>query len=138
MVHGLGFSNDLIAADESSHCDFGCLLYSMLSYKLPQSKIYEILQDAIDVECEFVRDSLPVELIGMNSKHMIQYIKFVSDRLLRVLQYQPLYNVENPFEWMDAISMERKVNFFEGRVSSYQKLGVKNKDPKIFTLEEEF
>jgi len=124
LMPGLTFSNELISRDEGLHCDFACLLYSKLIHKLPQSRIHAIIGDAVTCEKEFISESLPVELIGMNSKLMQQYIEFVADRLLYALGYQKLYKVDNPFDWMELISLEGKTNFFERRVGEYQISGV--------------
>jgi ribonucleoside-diphosphate reductase beta chain len=141
LMKGLCFSNELISRDEGLHCDFACLLYSKLENKLEKERIYEIFSEAVEIESVFVRDSLPVELIGMNSTLMIQYIKFCADRLLCSLGYEKLYNVENPFDFMVYISLEGKTNFFEKGVSEYSKCGV-NTDTSIenhkFALDEEF
>ena len=124
MMPGLAFSNELISRDEGMHCDFACLLYSKLVNKLPQSRVFEIICNAVTIESEFVRDALPVELIGMNSRLMIQYIEFCADRLLVALGYEKNYNTTNPFDWMEMISLQGKTNFFEKRVSEYSKNGV--------------
>lgn len=105
LMPGLTFSNELISRDEGMHTDFACLLYKHLNNKLTNSRIIEIMEEAVTIECEFVKDALPVELIGMNSGLMCQYIKFVADRLLVTLGTPKLYNVENPFEFMDMISL---------------------------------
>jgi ribonucleotide reductase beta subunit family protein with ferritin-like domain len=139
LMPGLSFSNELISRDEGMHCDFACLLYSKLLNKLSQSCVNEIIQSAVNIECEFIRDSIPVELIGMNSKLMIEYIKFCADRLLMALQYDKLYNSLNPFDWMESISLQGKTNFFEKRVSEYSKNGV-GVDPskQIISFDEDF
>jgi len=124
LMPGLCFSNELISRDEGMHCDFACLIYSKLINKLTQEQIYIIIDDAVKIECEFVCDALPVELIGMNSILMTQYIKFCADRLLIELHYDKLYNAVNPFDWMESISLQGKTNFFEKRVSEYSKCGV--------------
>jgi len=121
---GLTFSNELISRDEGLHCDFACLLYSMLKYKLDDSKIHEIIKSAVEIEQAFVCDAIPVALIGMNSKLMSQYIEFVADRLLDALGAAKIWNTSNPFEWMEMISLQGKTNFFEKRVGEYQKAGV--------------
>jgi len=126
-MKGLTFSNELISRDEGMHTDFACLLYKHLNNKISNEKIIEIINDAVSIEMKFVSESLPVELIGMNSSLMGQYIKFVADRLLYSLGVPKYYNVENPFEWMEMISLQGKTNFFEKRVSEYQKAGI-NKD----------
>jgi len=140
LMPGLCFSNELISRDEGVHCDFACLLYSMLTNKLDQSVIYEIIGEAVEYEKEFITESLPVSLIGMNATLMKQYIEFCADRLIYALGYKKLYNAENPFDWMQLISLQGKTNFFEKYVSEYQKAGVKNYNAKddIFTIEADF
>lgn len=139
LMPGLSFSNELISRDEGLHCDFACLLYGMLKNKLSQEKIYEIMTDAVQCEHEFVTDSLPVSLIGMNAKMMCQYIEFVADRLLLALGYPKIYNSTNPFDFMEMISLQGKTNFFEKRVSEYQKSGVNsNKEQQTIKFDEDF
>ncbi len=140
LMPGLSFSNELISRDEGMHCDFACLLYSdHIKNKLPKQTIQDIIMDAVKMEQEFVSDALPVNLIGMNSTMMCQYIEFVADRLLAQLGNEKVYNVENPFPWMDLISLQGKTNFFEKRVGDYQKSGVlADKDKQIFSLDEDF
>jgi ribonucleoside-diphosphate reductase beta chain len=136
---GLSFSNELISRDEGLHCDFACLLYSMLENKLSEERVKEIIIDAVVNEHEFVTDALPVSLIGMNSKLMCQYIEFVADRLLVALGYSKIYNVTNPFDFMETISLQGKTNFFEKRVGEYQKAGVmSSKEAQEFKLDEDF
>ena len=125
LMPGLCFSNELISRDEGLHCDFACLLYSKVVSKPPGRMIVEIVTNAVEIEKEFVVDSLPVELIGMNSGLMCQYIEFCADRLLVALGHSKHYNTVNPFEWMEMISLQGKTNFFEKRVGDYQKAGVK-------------
>ena len=124
LMPGLCFSNELISRDEGMHCDFACLLFNKLVNKLPQERVYEIITNAVDIECNFVSEALSVELIGMNAGMMQQYIRFCADRLLVALQCDKLYNDSNPFDWMDMISLQGKTNFFEKRVSEYSKAGV--------------
>ncbi|KAI3459340.1 hypothetical protein Pfo_016003 [Paulownia fortunei] len=124
LMPGLTFSNELISRDEGLHCDFACLLYSLLRKQLHWQRVHLIVQEAVEIETEFVCDALPCALIGMNSTLMSQYIKFVADRLLVALGYQRKYNVENPFDWMEFISLQGKANFFERRVGDYQKASV--------------
>jgi ribonucleoside-diphosphate reductase subunit M2 len=126
LMAGLTFSNELISRDEGMHTDFACLIYKHLNNKLSNERILEIVTNAVTIEMGFVSESLPVELIGMNSQLMSQYIKFVADRLLFSLGVPKYYKVENPFEWMEMISLQGKTNFFEKRVGEYQKAGVKN------------
>ncbi|PIN17363.1 Ribonucleotide reductase, beta subunit [Handroanthus impetiginosus] len=124
LMPGLTFSNELISRDEGLHCDFACLLYSLLRKQLHWQRVHLILQEAVEIETEFVCDALPCALIGMNATLMSQYIKFVADRLLVALGYQKKYYVENPFDWMEFISLQGKANFFERRVGDYQKASV--------------
>ncbi|GHA65341.1 ribonucleoside-diphosphate reductase small subunit [Pontibacter akesuensis] len=140
LMPGLTFSNELISRDEGLHCDFACLLYSMLNNKLPEDRVQQIIRDAVSIEQEFVTDALPVDLIGMNAKLMSQYIEFVADRLLVALGCKKIYNSTNPFDFMEMISLQGKTNFFEKRVGEYQKAGVLGgeKDMKVFSLDEDF
>ena len=124
---GLTFSNELISRDEGMHCDFAVHLHNHhLINKVPKERIKEIIVDALNIEREFITESLPASLIGMNAKLMTQYLEFVTDRLLVELECEPVYNVTNPFDFMDLIGMEGKTNFFEKRVGEYQKAGVMN------------
>lgn len=140
LMPGLSFSNELISRDEGMHCDFACLLYNNhIQHKLSTQVIRTIIEDAVNIEKEFVSDALPVKLIGMNSDLMCQYIEFVADRLLAALKQPKIYNVENPFPWMDMISLQGKTNFFEKRVGDYQKSGVMtDREKQVFTLDEDF
>lgn len=140
LMPGLSFSNELISRDEGMHCDFACLLYNQhIQQKLPKDTIKDLVVDAVNIEKEFVSDALPVNLIGMNSDLMCQYIEFVADRLLAALGNERIFNVDNPFPWMDLISLQGKTNFFEKRVGDYQKAGVMaEKDKQIFSLDEDF
>ena len=140
---GLTFSNELISRDEGLHCDFACLLHSNLVRGAGENKIHQIISEAVDIEIEFVTSALPVSLIGMNADLMKQYIRFVADRLLVSLGATKLYNVENPFPWMEMISMQGKTNFFEKRVGEYQKAGVMGSSSlgavqQRFSMEEDF
>lgn len=121
IMPGLTFSNELISRDEGLHCDFACLIYSLLDERVSQETIEKIVRSAVELEKEFVSESLQVDLIGMNSKMMIQYVEFVADRLMVAMDYQKIYNRENPFEWMEMISLTGKTNFFEKRVGEYTK-----------------
>ena len=138
LMPGLAFSNELISRDEGLHCDFACLLYQKLKNKLPTQRILEIITHAVEIEKEFVSDALPVELIGMNSKLMQQYIEFCADRLLVALGCPRHYNAANPFEWMEMISLQGKTNFFEKRVGEYAKSGVGCEHNHTFDLEADF
>lgn len=145
LMPGLSFSNELISRDEGLHCDFACLLYTnYLNQKLTHERVLEIITDAVSIEQEFVVDSLPVNLIGMNAQLMSQYIEFVADRLLVALGYPKHYNSTNPFDFMEMISLQGKTNFFEKRVGEYRKAGVSSGNPasaepaKAFSLDEDF
>jgi ribonucleoside-diphosphate reductase beta chain len=140
LMPGLSFSNELISRDEGLHCDFACLLYNQyIQNKLSPERVLEIITDAVAIEKEFITDALPVDIIGMNSRLMAQYIEFVADRLLVALGQEKHYNASNPFPFMDMISLQGKTNFFEKRVSEYRKAGVSSKkDDQKFTLNEDF
>lgn len=140
LMPGLTFSNELISRDEGLHCDFACLLYEKyLNNKLDPARVLEIITDAVSIEQEFVTDALPVDLIGMNSRLMNQYIEFVADRLLVSLGCPKHYNATNPFDFMEMISLQGKTNFFEKRVGEYQKAGVMSeKKAQAFSLDEDF
>lgn len=140
LMPGLSFSNELISRDEGMHCDFACLLYNdHLINKLPKSTVQKIITDAVDIEKEFVCESLPVRLIGMNADLMSQYIEFVADRLLLELGNEKVYNATNPFDFMEMISLQGKTNFFEKRVAEYQKAGVMgDKQDNSFKLDADF
>jgi len=140
LMPGLTFSNELISRDEGLHTDFACLLYSMLKNQLPEGHVQTIIKGAVEVEREFICESLNCELIGMNAGLMNKYIEYVADRLLKCLGCEKIYNSENPFDWMELISMQGKTNFFEKRVAEYQKAGVMagNQESSTFSLEEDF
>jgi len=140
LMPGLSFSNELISRDEGLHCDFACLLYTKyIKNKIPFEQVLNIILEAVEIEKEFVTDSLPVDLIGMNARLMAQYIEFVADRLLVALGGKKHFNATNPFDFMEMISLQGKTNFFEKRVSEYQKSGVMaEKDSQKFSLDEDF
>ena len=126
LMPGLATSNEFISRDEGLHCDFAVHLHNNhLINQVPKERIKQIIVEALEIEREFVTESLPVDLIGMNSKLMTQYLEFVTDRLLTELNCEKEFNSENPFDFMEMISLEGKTNFFEKRVSEYQKAGVK-------------
>ncbi|CAK8698116.1 unnamed protein product [Clavelina lepadiformis] len=139
LMPGLTFSNELISRDEGLHCDFACLMFKHLVNKPSEERVAEIVKDAVKIEQEFLTEALPVALIGMNNRLMKQYIEFVADRLLIELGCSKVFNSENPFDFMELISLEGKTNFFEKRVGEYQKAGVmaKAEDMK-FTLDADF
>jgi ribonucleoside-diphosphate reductase beta chain len=137
LMPGLTFSNELISRDEGLHCDFACHLHNHhLINKVPKERIKQIITEALEIEREFITESLPVDLIGMNSRLMTQYLEFVADRLLRELECENAYNSSNPFDFMEMISLEGKTNFFEKRVAEYQKSGV-NQDKKEEALSQD-
>jgi len=124
LMPGLCFSNELISRDKGLHCDFACLMYSKMINKLPESRIIEIVNSAVEIEMEFIVDALPVELIGINSGMMCNYISFCADQLFLSLGCGRHYKIGNPFEWMETISLHGKTNFFEKQVGEYSKSGV--------------
>jgi ribonucleoside-diphosphate reductase beta chain len=129
LMPGLTFSNELISRDEGVHCDFAVHLHNHhLINKVPKDRIKEIIVNALDIEREFITESIPVSLIGMNATLMTQYLEFVTDRLLVELGCDRVYNTANPFDFMDMISLQGKTNFFEKKVGEYQKSGVMNTD----------
>lgn len=137
LMPGLTFSNELISRDEGLHCEFATLLHNdHVINKVSEDRIKEILIEAVEIEKEFVSDSLPVALIGMNDKLMCQYIEFVADFWLVELGCSKVYNSENPFDFMDMISLQGKTNFFEKKVAEYQKVSDKNID--FDNLDEDF
>lgn len=121
LLPGLCLSNEFIARDEGLHCEFACLLYSMVKNRLDYEIVKNMIEEVVSIETEFITESLPCRLIGMNGELMEEYIKFVSDRLLKELGYPIIYGAKNPFSFMENISLEGKTNFFEKRVSQYKK-----------------
>ena len=128
---GLSFSNQLISRDEGLHTDFACHLYSTLNNKLEIEEVNKIIDEAVNIEIEFITESLSCSLLGMNKDDMRVYIKFVADRLLVQLGYKKVYNEKNPFDFMEMISMEQKGNFFETKISEYVKAGVMENDNSL-------
>jgi ribonucleoside-diphosphate reductase beta chain len=125
LMPGLTFSNELISRDEALHCDFATYLHNNhIINKVPKSRIKEIISSALDIEKEFIIESLPVNLIGMNSALMSDYLEYVADMLLADLDCSPIFNTKNPFDFMSNIALENKTNFFEKRVGDYAKSGV--------------
>ena len=144
IMPGMTFSNELISRDEGLHCDFACLLHNKLVRGAGEKKIRQIISEAVAIEKEFIVEALPVSLIGMNCDLMAIYIEFVADRLLVAFGCAKMYDAENPFPWMEMISMQGKTNFFEKRVGEYQKAGVMNSGSNLgsvqttFSMEEDF
>jgi ribonucleoside-diphosphate reductase subunit M2 len=137
LMPGLTFSNELISRDEALHCEFAVLLYSKLLKKVDKVRIHEIIKEAVEIETEFICEALPCKLIGMNSQMMTQYIQFVADRLCVQLGYKKIYNVTNPFAFMELISLQGKTNFFEKRVGEYA-LANKSSTDIAFEFTEDF
>ena len=137
LMPGLTFSNELISRDEALHCEFAILLYNKLLKKIDKNRIHEIIKEAVEIETEFICEALPCRLIGMNSELMTQYIKFVADRLCVQLGYKKIYNVGNPFEFMELISLESKTSFFEKRNDAYA-LATTSGKSEAFELTENF
>ncbi|EQC50520.1 ribonucleotide-diphosphate reductase subunit beta [Bacteriovorax sp. DB6_IX] len=141
LMPGLCTSNEFISRDEGLHCEFAVLMHSLLSDEEKASKetIRNIMTEAVEIEKEFITEALPVSLIGMNKDLMVQYIEYVADFWMDRLGVEKVYNSDNPFDWMELISLEGKTNFFEKRVSEYQKPGVlSDKTLNTFTLDAEF
>lgn len=146
LMPGLTFSNELISRDEGLHTDFACLLFTHLQRRPHPDTVKKIITEAVTIEQEFLTDALPVSLIGMNASLMKTYIEFVADRLLVALGSPKVYNVKNPFDFMELISLSGKTNFFEKKVSDYAKAGVKHEnledksggDAHAFSLDADF
>lgn len=139
LMQGLSFSNELISRDEGLHCEFACQLYKMLENKLPEERVHAIIAEAVEIEREFICEALSVDLIGMNNRLMSQYIEYVADFWLEALGYRKLYMTANPFDWMQNISLTAQTNFFERKVSEYQKSGVMStQEQRNFVLDAEF
>ncbi|XP_065759202.1 ribonucleoside-diphosphate reductase subunit M2 B isoform X2 [Muntiacus reevesi] len=139
LMPGLTFSNELISRDEGLHCDFACLMFQYLVNKPSEERVREIIVNAVEIEQEFLTEALPVGLIGMNCVLMKQYIEFVADRLLTELGFSKVFQAENPFDFMENISLEGKTNFFEKRVSEYQRFAVMAETTdNVFTLDADF
>jgi ribonucleotide reductase beta subunit family protein with ferritin-like domain len=132
IMPGLCFSNELISRDEGSHLEFAVALYSHLQHKADESVVRAIVQSALDIEESFITEALPCKLIGMDAEQMKQYIRYVGDRLMKQLGHQPIFGAENPFAWMETISLEGKTNFFEKRVGDYSKRMVEEGDSVRF------
>ena len=137
ILSGLCLSNEFISRDEALHCEHAILLYSKLEQKLNRNQISDIIKEAVEIEKEFIIEAIPCRLIGMNSTLMTQYIEFVADRLVLQLGYDKIYNTKNPFNFMEMISLDRKTNFFENKVSEYA-LANKTIDDKVFDMTADF
>ena len=137
LMPGLTFSNELISRDEALHTEFAVMLYNKLQRRLSKNRIHEIIREAVSIEKEFITEAIPCRMIGMNTKLMIQYIEFVADRLVLQLGYDKIYNSQNPFDFMELISIESKVNFFE-RTNSEYALANKTVDADVFEFKSDF
>ena len=131
LLPGLTKSNEFIARDEGQHTEFACLLYSKLGFRLSEADAHSIFREAVDIESDFITESIPCRLVGMNSVLMTQYVQYVADGLLSKLGYRTIYGSENPFSFMDLIGMTGRSNFFEERVSMYQRADVLNEDSQL-------
>lgn len=138
LMPGLCHSNELISRDEGLHTEFAVLVYSMLVDKPSKETVIEIIREAVELEKEFITDSLPCALIGMNQNLMKQYIEYVSDRLLLMLGIDKIFNVENPFDWMELISVQGKTNFFEKRVGEYANIANSDVTDNVFSTDADF
>ena len=141
LMPGLCTSNELISRDEGMHTEFAVLMYHNLANKPSDEQVYEIIKEAVVAEKEFITESLPCALIGMNNELMSQYIEYVADRLLLMLGLEKIYNVTNPFDWMEMISVQGKTNFFEKRVGEYSNVSnpnAENDGSDAFELDEDF
>lgn len=139
LMPGLTLSNEFITRDEGLHADFGCLLFHHMINQPSHETVLNILTEAVEIEQSFFKEALPTRLIGMNDELMCQYVEFVADRLMISLGFSKHYKVSNPFDFMDLISLQGKTNFFEKRVSDYQRSGVMNsKEDRTFTLDANF
>jgi ribonucleotide reductase beta subunit family protein with ferritin-like domain len=138
LMPGLCHSNELISRDEGLHTEFAVLIHSMLVDKPSKEIVLKIIKEAVELEKEFITESLPCSLIGMNQKLMKQYIEYVSDRLLLMLGLEKEYNAENPFDWMELISVQGKTNFFEKRVGEYANIANSDVSDNVFSIDAEF
>lgn len=139
LLPGLSFSNELISRDEGMHQEFAVYLYNMLKNRLEERDVHQIIKEAVEHEKEFITESIPCRLVGMNSDLMLQYIEYVADRLCLQLKYNKMYNVSNPFDFMETISLTGKTNFFERRVGEYAKAGMLvDPDKQCFAIDEDF
>ena len=138
LMPGLCHSNELISRDEGLHTEFAVLIHSMLVDKPSKETVLQIIKEAVELEKEFITESLPCSLIGMNQKLMTQYIEYVSDRLLLMLGMEKEYNVENPFDWMELISVQGKTNFFEKRVGEYANIANSDVSDNVFSIDADF
>ena len=135
LLPGLSFANQLISRDEGQHTEFACLLYSKIKNRLPTPIVTDMIKEAVAIEMKFITESIPCAMIGMNADLMKIYIKYIADRLLTMLGYEHIYNVENPFPFMEFASLEGKTNFFEKRVAEYSKAAVGTTMPDQLSID---
>jgi ribonucleotide reductase beta subunit family protein with ferritin-like domain len=141
VMPGLCLSNEFISRDEGMHAEFNVLLYNMLKERLSADQVNAMMRDAVDIEIEFITESIPCALLGMNNDLMTEYIKYVADRLLTQLGYEKIYQATNPFPFMERICLENKSNFFEHtRIADYSKamVGQSVVDLMKFSTDEDF
>jgi len=140
LMPGLCHSNELISRDEGLHTEFAVLIHHNLINKCSDNDILDIIKEAVSIEKEFITESLPCKLIGMNNESMTQYIEYIADRLLIMFGLEKIYNVNNPYDWMEMISIQGKTNFFEKKVGEYSNVSNPNvnKEDNIFELDENF
>tara|TARA_R110002074_G_scaffold359263_1_gene531795 strand:- start:494 stop:1489 length:996 start_codon:yes stop_codon:yes gene_type:complete len=135
LMPGLCFSNELISRDEALHTEFAVLMYNYLKNKPSDEVVIQIIKEAVEIEKQFITESLPCSLIGMNCKEMSDYIEYIADRLLLMYKIKPVYNTKNPFSWMESISIQGKTNFFERRVGEYSNLANPNSENNEINFE---
>ena len=128
LLPGLTKSNEYIARDEGQHTEFACLMYSKLSVRMPEEEVHKMFREAVNIEKEFINESIPCRMVGMNVDLMRQYIEYVADNLLKMLGYSAIFGSNNPFNFMDLIGMGARSNFFEERSSDYQRANILNAD----------
>ena len=138
LMPGLCHSNELISRDEGLHTEFAVLMYHYIQNKLDSEVVQNIIKEAVEIEKEFILESLPCKLIGMNQEMMSQYIEFISDRLLKMLNVPIIYNAQNPFEWMENIAIQGKTNFFEKRVGEYSNKANPDISSNAISFQEDF
>jgi ribonucleotide reductase beta subunit family protein with ferritin-like domain len=138
LMKGLATSNEFISRDENLHAEFAIELYKTICKRLPESSVHQIFTEAVDIEKEFISESLPVSLIGMNCKLMCEYIEYVADRWLIFLGYNKIYNTKNPFEFMNKMALSSKTNFFENKVTEYNKSGTHETNAIKNYIDEDF
>jgi ribonucleoside-diphosphate reductase beta chain len=139
LMPGLCTANEFISRDENLHAEFAIELYNMLPEKLSETVVHAIFKEAVEIEEQFITESLPVSLLGMNCELMKQYIRYVADRWLTFLNYSKIWGQENPFGFMELLSLNSKVNFFENIVTNYMRAGVgQHEDDRKISFDDDF